>query len=150
MRRLYVLPKSIFTGQIRTGTHAEIVSEDGKSLKAIPVMVDVVKLFHPMIGAHYIDLPNEMILMCTSFDHSEAAEDLFHSHPEVAILPHPTLMGNVSLKEHIGNRGHRFQQQHMEALISHADMNVQDSDTVTELARKASTIHPEVRFRNVL
>lgn len=150
MRRLYVLPKSVFTGQIQTGTHVEAVDEEGKSVKATPVMLDVVKLFHPMIGAHYVDLPNGMILMCTSFDHSEAAEDIFHSHPEVAILPHPTLMGNVSLREHIGSHGHRFQPQHLEALKGHAAMNVKDSDTVVDLARKASAIHPEVRFRNVL
>ena len=114
MRRLYVLPKSVFTGQIQIGTQVEAgAGEDENGKKATAVMLDVVNLFHPMIGSHYIDLPDGMILMCTSFDHSEIAEDLFHGHPEVAILPHPTLMGNVTLKEHVGSHAHRFQPHHL-------------------------------------
>lgn len=108
------------------------------------------QLFHPTIGSHYIDLPNGMVLMMTSFDHDERCEDLFHSHLAVAILPHPTLEGRKPLKSHVGVSGYRFEQNHLDALKEHRDLGITDADTVLDVARKASAIHPEVRFRNAL
>lgn len=110
----------------------------------------MIQLFHPMLGSHYIDLPDGMILMMTSFDHSERCEDLFHAHPEVAILPHPARDGNKPLKNHIGSSGYKFEQRHLNALTGHASLGVLPTDSVLDLARKASVIHPEVRFRNAL
>jgi hypothetical protein len=144
MRRLYILPKSAWEGNIQIGTHA---NPDGSSS---PVLVPVRQLFHPNIGSHYIDLPAGMVLMMTSFDHDERSEDLFHAHPDVAILPHPTADGHKPLVNHIGAAGYKFAQSHLDALKGHSSLRIQDTDTVLDVARKAATIHPEVRFRNAL
>ena len=144
MRRLYILPKDVWSGTVQTGTRT---TSDGSSE---PVLVPMTQLFHPTIGSHYIDLPDGMVLMMTSFDHDERCEDLFHGHPEVAILPHPTLDGRKPLKNHLGTPGYRFAQRHLDALAGHRELGVADTDSVLDVARKASGIHPEVRFRNVL
>jgi len=159
MRRLYILPKSVWSGSARIGTTQ---AEDGTQS---PVMIEMIRLFHPVIGSHYIDLsnnalsnnalsndglPDGLVLMCTSFDHDERAEDLFHAHAEVAILPHPTLAGTVKLKDHVDAPGYKFAQKHLEALKGHATLGFSEMDTVIDLARKASAIHPEIKFRNVL
>ena len=117
---------------------------------AEPVMLPMAQLFHPAIGSHYIDLAGGMLLMMTSFDHDERSEDLFHAHPAVAILPHPSVEGNKPLKSHVGATGYKFAQHHLEALTSHRDLGIVETDSVLDVARKASAIHPEVRFRNAL
>jgi hypothetical protein len=144
MRRLYILPKDVWNGTMQTGTRA---LPDG-STEA--VLQPVTQFFHPLIGSHYIDLANGMILMMTSFDHDERCEDLFHAHPEVAILPHPAQDGNKPLKAHLGRPGYKFEQHHLDSLTSHRDLGVLETDSVLDVARKAAAIHPEVRFRNVL
>jgi len=144
MRRLYVLPKEVWSGMVQTGTRA---LPDGSSE---PVYVPMIQLFHPMIGSHYLDLPNGMVLMMTSFDHDERYEDLFHAHPAVAILPHPASDGKKPLKSHVGAPGYKFEQRHLDALKGHQDLGILESDTVLDVARKASALHPEVRFRNAL
>jgi len=144
MRRLYVLPKEVWSGTAQTGTK---VLPDGS---AEPVHIPMIQLFHPMVGSHYIDLSGGMILMMTSFDHDERCEDIFHAHPAVAILPHPSSDGRKPLKSHVGAEGYRFEQRHLDALKNHADLGVVESDSVLDVARKASAIHPEVRFRNAL
>ncbi len=144
MRRLYVLPKETWNGTVQIGTRALPGGPPE------PVHVPMIQLFHPMIGSHYIDLPNGMILMVTSFDHDERCEDLFHAHPEVAILPHPTRDGAKPLKSHIGTAGYKFEQRHLDALTGHAALGIVETDSVLDAARKASQLHPEVRFRNAL
>jgi len=144
MRRLYVLPKDVWNGVVQTGTKA---LPDGSSE---PVYLPMIQLFHPIVGSHYIDLPNGMILMMTSFDHDERCEDLFHAHPDVTILPHPSSDGKKSLKEHVGTPGYKFEQRHLDALKKHPELGIVESDSVLDVARKASAIHPEVRFRNAL
>jgi hypothetical protein len=91
-----------------------------------------------------------MVLMMTSFDHDERCEDLFHAHPAVAILPHPTMDGRKLLKNHVGTAHYKFEQRHLDALTSHPELKIVETDTVLDIARKASLIHPEVRFRNAL
>ena len=154
-----VLPKSVCFSNIQTGVHGSDVSRqsvvNGVMQTTIvpagtPIMTEMTRLFHPTIGWHYIDLPNGMVLMCTSFDHDERAEDLFHAHPQVAILPHPTVMGTVKLKDHATNAAYKFRQHHLDALKGHSTLAAADTDTVIDLARKASAIHPEIKFRNVL
>ena len=144
MRRLYVLPKETWSGAIQIGARA---LPDGSSE---PVHLPMIQLFHPMIGSHYLDLPNGMVLLVTSFDHDERCEDLFHAHPEVAILPHPTRDGNKPLKSHVGTPGYKFDRRHLDALKGHPDLGILETDSVLDVARKASQLHPEVRFRNVL
>ncbi|HKV95774.1 MAG TPA: hypothetical protein VJW20_24745 [Candidatus Angelobacter sp.] len=144
MRRLYILPKEVWSGTAQTGTRT---NPDGSTQ---PVLLPMIQLFHPMLGSHYIDLPNGMVLMMTSFDHNERSEDIFHAHPQVAILPHPTRDGNKPLKNHIGSSGYKFEQHHLDALTGHPDLGILPTDSVLDVARKASAIHPEVRFRNAL
>lgn len=129
---------------MKTGTRA---LPDGSSED---VLQPVTQLFHPLIGSHYIDLPDGMILMMTSFDHDERCEDLFQAHPEVAILPYPTSDGNKPLKMHIGRPGYKFEQHHLDALTGHRELGVAETDSVLDVARKAAVIHGEVRFRNAL
>jgi hypothetical protein len=144
MRRLYVLPKEVWSGKVQTGTR--ILPDESSE----PVSIPMIQIFHPMLGSHYIDLPNGMVLMMTSFDHDERCEDLFHAHPEVAILPHPSRDGTKPLKAHVGSPGYKFEQRHLDALKGNPDLGVLESDNVLDVARKASAIHPEVRFRNAL
>jgi hypothetical protein len=144
MRRLYVLPKDIWSGTVQTGMRA---MPDGP---AEPVLLPMAQLFHPAIGSHYIDLAGGMVLMMTSFDHDERSEDLFHAHPAVAILPHPSRDGAKPLKAHVGSPGYKFEVRHLDALKGNPDLGVLESDNVLDVARKASAIHPEVRFRNAL
>lgn len=144
MRRLYILPKEVWSGTIQTGTR----TTPAGSLE--PVLVPMIQLFHPIIGSHCIDLPNGMLLMVTSFDHDERCEDLFHAHPEVAILPHPATDGRKPLKTHVGSPGYKFEQRHLDALTGLPELGAVETDNVLDIARKASAIHPEVRFRNTL
>ena len=144
MRRLYVVPRSLMFGSIQTGTRP---GPDGEPQ---PVMTETNRLMHPIIGWHALDLPGDLLLMSTSFDHNERYEDIFHAHPEVAILPNPTLDGNKPLKTHIGAAGYRFTQAHLDAITSHAPLGALESDTVLDLFRKAEQVHPLVRLRNVL
>jgi hypothetical protein len=144
MRRLYVLPKDVCSGTVQTGTRAMPAGP------AEPVLLPIAQLFHPTLGSHYIDLAGGMVLMMTSFDHDERCEDLFHAHPAVAILPHPSVEGNKPLKSHVGAAGYKFAQRHLDALTSHPDLGIAETDSVLDVARKASAIHPEIRFRNAL
>jgi hypothetical protein len=144
MRRLYVLAKDIWSGAVQTGMRA---MPDGPDE---PVLLPMAQLFHPAIGSHYIDLAGGLVLMMTSFDHDERSEDLFHAHPAVAILPHPSVDGNKPLKNHIGAAGYKFAQHHLEALTAHPHLGIIETDSVLDVARKASAIHPEVKFRNAL
>lgn len=144
MRRLYVIPKSLWSGTIQTGAGA---NADGS---AQPAAIETVRLFHPLIGSHYLELPGGMLLMMTSFDHDERSEDLFHAHPEVAILPHPTTDGNLPLKSHLGRAGYKFAQAHLDALKGHALLGIAETDTVLDVFRKASGVHPLIKLRNVL
>ncbi len=144
MRRLYVLPKSVWAGKIQIGTETQ--SEGSQQ----PVMIETVRLFHPMIGSHYLELPGGFLLLMTTLDHDERAEDLFHAHPEVAILPHPTVDGNLPLKSHIGRPGYKFAQGHLDALQEHGTMGVLETDSVLDVFKKAGAIHPLIKLRNVL
>lgn len=157
MRRFYVLPQSVWAGKIQIGIHHTtetlISAVTGKAIPSTdgtPIYHDVVQLFHPIIGSHYIDLPGGMILLCTSFDHNEIYEDLFHAMPEVAILPHPTTDGTKPLSQHVGSVPHKFTAMHLKALMDNPDMGIVASDSVLDVAKKASKIHPEVKIRHTL
>ena len=120
------MPKDIWSGTVQTGMRA---MPDGP---AEPVLLPMAQLFHPAIGSHYIDLAGGMVLMMTSFDHDERSEDLFHAHPAVAILPHPSVDGNKPLKSHVGAAGYKFAQRHLEALTSHPDLGIVETDSVLD------------------
>jgi hypothetical protein len=146
MRRFYILPMALWEGKIETGTHYE------SGGKTTPVMVWTHNIFDPNVGSHGIVLSqtDPHILICTSVSHSEFAEDLFHGHPEVALLPHPGTMGTMKLAEHIQNTSHRYTSKHHEMLKAHPDIKATDFDTVLTLAKKCEAVHPLMKLRNVL
>src|SRR4051812_13604217 len=83
--------------------------------------------FHPRVGFHWLLLhptktdgadavPEDMVLLSTSFDHSEKHEDAFHGHPEIAILPNPTFEGNDKLIQHKDSPTKKIKKQHLDAL----------------------------------
>lgn len=146
MNRLYILPKSVWSNtQVKTGEH----HENGQVTE---LFVHIHHIFSQKVGSHYSDLSNGLILMTTAFDPSETHdfEAFFHGHPEVAILPHSTTMGHVKLVDHIGDPVHKYQQHHHQALLDLPGLDLQPSDTVIDLHRKAAKLNPALRLRNVL
>lgn len=153
MRRLYVLPNSslrvlgpngefIRWAEMQTGL-------DYSTDPPTPVMQAIAGLFHPVIGSRHLDLGDGLILLTTAFD-NERYEDLFHGLPDVAILPNPTLDGNMPLKQHIGHAGYKFTQKHLDAIIGHPRIGAVETDSVLDLFRKAAAISPDFKLRNVL
>jgi hypothetical protein len=100
------------------------------------------RLFHEVLGAHWIDLPGGHILMSTDFN-TEACEETWHQNSQVAHLPHPTREGNVSLFDHMQNPEKRFTQAHMDALAS---IGVSPAHTVWDIHKIASKISPLVKL----
>lgn len=146
MRRLYILPHSVWASDVEIGTHYTDAGE------ARPVRAKWVDIFHPAFGSHYLDLaqPGGMILLVTDVSHDERVEDLFHGHPDVAVLPHPVTQGNVKLKDHMASAAHKYTQEHHEALKGCPHLDVNDTDTVLDLHRKAGSVHPLMALRNRL
>lgn len=169
MRRFYILPKTTWAGTIKVGTaFAQNAREDpsltpediarliqaGEDGVGYPKQVDVMHpmtwLFHPQIGSHYLNLPNDNCFLMTSLSHDERWEDLFHSHPDVAILPHPTQDGRMPLSQHIGRPGYKFTQAHLDLLTSSPLFKpaIVGTDSLIDVLNKLG--HPEFRIRNVL
>lgn len=141
MRRFYVIPRTLLTGDMEVGYDYDAQQ---------PVRVHTVRLFHPDQGGHAIDLPNGFLLMAVSFSHSERYEEMWHNHPDVAVLPHPTIDGHKKLVDHVGSIQHKFHQHHHDAIKGHETLGADDSDTIITLAAKAVKIHPLVKLTNVL
>lgn len=140
MRRFYILPKSVWESKIKVGEDGDI-GED--------IMLDIRYLFHPQFGSHYLELDDGMILMVTNLSHSEWAEDTFHLHPEVAILPHPSTDGKMTMKEHITRSpesGHKFQQKHLDLLSKR--FGIVETDNLFDVVKKVK--HPMFIIRNIL
>src|SRR4051812_3977683 len=123
MRRLYVLSELTYKSKVRVGVSF------GEAGRVVDMNVPMHDLCHPTIGSCYMDLipytseanallkhddpkaweqlpevkawrgSGSHILLSTSFAHSERCEDIFHGHPDVAILPHPVLFGNDKLSD---------------------------------------------------
>lgn len=87
------------------------------------------------------------ILLSSSFDHSEWAEEQWHGHPDVAILPHPTFEGNDHIKTHVGKSLKKLTQQHLDALKKHKSLQFDENDTIHDLSRKARAINPQVMVK---
>lgn len=77
-------------------------------------------------------------------------EDLFHAFSSVAILPHPTVHGTVTLHNHTSNTLYKFTSTHLTAITGHATMGATSNDTVVTLARKAQAVHPQIKLRITL
>jgi hypothetical protein len=172
MKRLYMMPNSslrvlgpngefVRWQQVQTGL-------DHSTDPPTPVMTDIAGLFaggehHAIFLAHDVladdvladdvlandVLANDVLLMITRFD-NERHEDWFHDHPHVAILPHPTMDGNLPLNRHIGRSGYKFTQGHLDSLTRHPRLGVAESDTVLTLQKKAAAINGNFKLRNVL
>lgn len=149
MRKLYVVPKDVWLA------HSH--------------------LFSPQIGSHYLDLvenpedvtshediqkawkqgndiDGNMVLVSTTLEHSEWAEDFWEGLGAVAVLPHPTFEGNVPMSEVSGNKRHeakKVRKEHMDALKKHKGLGFTESDTVLDIARKAQAVNPQVRIRGL-
>jgi hypothetical protein len=98
---------------------------------------------------HAVNLAGGILLMITRFD-NERHEDWFHAHPDVAILPHPTMDGNMPLKLHIGRDGYKFTQDHLDVITGHPQLGVVESDSVLTLQKKVAAINGNFRLRNIL
>jgi hypothetical protein len=175
MNRLYVLPKSVWSDtQVKTGEHHEnghvtelfvhihhIFSQkmgshyiDLSNAGLSNADLSNADLSNPGLSNPDLlnDPSNGLILMTTAFDPSETQdfETLFHGHPDVAVLPHPTTMGHVKLVDHVGDPVHKYQHHHHQALLDLPGLDLHPDDTVIDLHRKAARLNPALRLRNVL
>ena len=152
MKRLYIIPSASLretspSGEFIRWKQIEI-GIDHSTTPPTPVVADIAGLFAR--GEHHaLDLPGGLLLMVAGFD-NEAHEDWFHGHPDVAILPNPTLDGNMPLKQHIGRPLYQFAHRHLDALTAHPAIGAVPEDTVLTLWKKVSAINGNFRLRNVL
>jgi hypothetical protein len=93
-------------------------------------------IFHPS-GWHGINLPGGVILVATDFVNEEA-EEYFRGLPEVEALPDPVFAGTKTMKEAKPKR--------WKALAS---IGVVETDTVLDVRKKASKIHPLVKISTI-
>lgn len=108
-------------------------------------------LFHPSVGSACIHLDDagEWFLVSTDFA-NEAAQELWHSHPEVARLCHPTQQGNIPIAQlhQKPQYAHKqFTVQHWNLLV--AKFGLDQTHTVWDLHDKATTLDPLCKLSNV-
>lgn len=132
MRRFYIVPRSVWS---------EVVNIAGQ-------MTQRFNLFHHAIGSLGIDLDDDHILLTTDFM-SEWAEEQWHSHPEVARLPHPTLERSVKLADLHSDPQHAHKQFKPHHLAKLAKLGVNGSHTVWDVHKAAIKINPGVKLSNV-
>jgi hypothetical protein len=185
MRRLYVLSELTLKSKVRMGVSF--------GERVVEMNVPLHDLFHPQIGSCYMDLiaytsednarlkhddpkawealpevtawraAGSQILLSTSLAHSERCEEIFTSHPDVAILPHPVLFGNDKLSdkkpkapklqpgddpmEEVLDPDRKIKRKHIEALKQHHTLGFDEAtDSVTSLAEKASKVNGGVKL----
>lgn len=152
LRRLYVAPHGVWLQHIdffcpRIGSHyVDLIAYTGDPTHyALKHSNNAAWLALPSVAAWVAaGMP---ILISTSLSHSEYSEEKWHSHPEVAILPHPTFEGTDKLSKHVGNVVKKLKQKHMDALNT---VGVLDTHTVFDVADKAKAIHPLVKLSSTL
>lgn len=106
-----------------------------------------------------------LVVAQATVDHNEYCEDKWHSHPDVAVLPHPTFEGNDPISKHIivraavtkgskqpgavlsGSPTKKIEQKHLDAL---AVLGVVPTDTVWYISDKAAARIASVKLRAVL
>jgi hypothetical protein len=102
--------------------------------------------------SHYIDLTDDGMVLLAGELANEASAEVWHAHPEIASLPHPTLEGNVTFDDviHDAKHAHRqFKDAHLAALNSHPALKIDRQHTIWELHEQARKIHPLVRLTNI-
>jgi hypothetical protein len=93
-------------------------------------------LFHPQLGAHYIDMPTGRILVATSFA-NEWNEEEFHTRAKTKkSLPHPVWDG-----PYVISPAHQVELRHFFTTDDEAK-----NATVHDVVRKAAAIHPLMRL----
>jgi hypothetical protein len=122
MRRFYVTKKTVLLEPI------------GKS------KMPMHNLFHPAIGSHFIDLSDGYILMSTDFA-TEWAEETWHTHPEVAHLPHPTKEPALATLPEMPDK--QFTAAHLQALAS---IGITGDHNVWDVHRIASARNRSVKL----
>jgi hypothetical protein len=108
-------------------------------------------LFHHGVGSSCIHLDDagDWLLVSTDFS-SEAAQEIWHSHPEVARLPHPTQQSNVLISRLSVDPQHarkQFKSTHWDLLVAKFGLN--PTHTVWDLHDKATSMDPLCRLSNV-
>jgi hypothetical protein len=96
--------------------------------------------------ARYIKLDETHALVSVNLA-SETAEDRWHSHPEVAILPDPVFEGNDKIKAHLAKPSRKLRQHHVNAL---AKIGFGDTDSVLDLEAHATKINRGMKLRSIL
>jgi hypothetical protein len=164
MRRLYLVPKSVWFAGVHAGLYHPTVGSH-----YLDIAVGDAVTSHPQVAQRFVDSGHDlstipaarkafaqddgagtsMVLVSTDFS-SEGTEDLWHAHPAVAILPHPTFEGNDPIRKHLGSATKHIQAHHLAALAAHPTLGYLPGDTVLDLARKAAAIHPQVKLRHIL
>lgn len=117
-------------------------------------------LFHGKAGTAYLCLYDptkpgareqweavgKPVLVNATFS-SEAAQDRFHDHPDVAILPHPVHEGNHQLRQHLTKSDRKFKKHHLDALSS---IGVQENHSVLDLEGFAVARNKGMKLRALL
>jgi hypothetical protein len=78
---------------------------------------------------------------------NEWAEDQFHNHPDVAILPNPQFEAQDNLQKHVGSPAKKLKQKHLDRL---ATIGVRGTHTVHEVAAQAAKTNPQMRLRGYI
>lgn len=136
MRVFYVCPRTVWEEKIDFGGG---------------MMLPRYNLFHPGVGSSCIHLDDngDWLLVSTDFA-NESAQELWHSHPDVARLPHPTREGSVpiyTLCEDPKYTHKQFADEHWTLLSTKFDLD--QTHTVWDLHDRACAIDPSCRLSNV-
>jgi hypothetical protein len=114
------------------------------------VMLPRYNLFHPGVGSAciHLDANGDCFLVSTEFA-TDGAQETWHSHPEVARLPHPTNEGDVPVAQLHQNPKHarkQFKRHHWDLLVAKFGLN--ETHTVWDLHDRACAIDPLCRLSN--
>ncbi len=102
--------------------------------------------------SHYIDLTEDGFVLLAGELANEACAEVWHAHPEIASMPHPTIEGNVTFDELLNHPKHvhrKFKDYHFAALNNHPALKIEKTHTIWDLHDQARKIHPLVRLTNV-
>lgn len=136
MRRFYVVPKAVWEEPIDFGGG---------------MMLPRYNLFALRSGSSgiHLDEKSAWLLLSTDFD-VDWQEEMWHAHPEVARIAHPTREGDVKLIDLHRNPKHahkQFKQHHWDLLV--AKFGLDQTHTVWDLHDRARAIDPDCRLSNV-
>lgn len=135
MRVYYICPRRVWEEKIDFGG----------------IMLPRYCLFSHTVGSSCIPLDDagDWLLVSTDFN-TETAQERWHSHPEVARLPHPTQQGNVPIFQLTTDPQHarkQFKASHW-SLLS-AKFGMTNAHNVWDLHDKATAIDPMCKLSSV-